>query len=462
MERLSAVVWFDSRTALLVNNIQIPSPICIDKYSKQDLVDYFLSAWQLEDILLKSIIQENAFYSSPDLLRNPLIFYLGHCAAFYINKLVIVGLLDKEINPAYEMLFGFGVDPANAEELNRANTHIEWPQVDKVWTYREQVYCTVLNVIKNRALIPEQAFWALLMSIEHQLIHFETSSMLFRQLPIETLRRPSLWQYAPYDNQSSYANEMVEVSGSLVDFGKKSNCPIYGWDNEYGRRQVNVAPFLISKYLVTNREFKIFVDNGGYESEQYWDQAGWQWKSQQQIKHPKFWIVEQDKPYQYRAIFDLLPLPLDWPVEVNHYEASAYCRAQEKEAGLMSEAQWNLVAYGSNKYSNYDPYQDNLEKYNLNLRFGSPCPVGMLEDDSPICDLRGNVWQWLSDDFNPFEEFEPHYLYTDYSKPYFNSEHKMMLGGSWATAGTQAKGYYRNWFRRGFYQHAGFRLSLNL
>jgi formylglycine-generating enzyme required for sulfatase activity len=62
-------------------------------------------------------------------------------------------------------------------------------------------------------------------------------------------------------------------------------------------------------------------------------------------------------------------------------------------------------------------------------------------NDSPICDLHGNVWQRLSDDFNPFEGFEPHYLYTDYSKPYFNSEHKMMLGGSWATAGTQARGH---------------------
>ncbi len=445
-----------------MNNIKIFPAIRLDHCRKEDLFDYFVKAWYLEDLLLKSVIHEHIFYSSPDNLRNPLIFYLGHCAAFYVNKLMLVGLLDKGINQSYEMLFGFGVDPATPGELTKANTNLEWPCVDKIWRYREQVYQSVIDIINNIGIFSDQHLWALLMSMEHQLTHFETSSMLIRQISVENLHCSSTWQYAPYENERFLPNEMVEISGGLVEFGKRRDSPFYGWDNEYGYRQVQVAPFLTNKYPISNREFKIFVDNGGYQCREYWDAAGWQWKNYYQAKHPKFWLVDEYGEYKYRAIFDILPLPLDWPVEVNHFEAMAYCRAQDKKAALMSESQWNLVTYGTNKNDSYDPNRDDLSRYNLNLKFGSPCPVGMLEQNSKICDLRGNLWQWLSDDFNPFAGFDPHFLYLDYSEPFFNGDHKMMLGGSWATAGNQARGYYRNWFRPGFYQHAGFRLSLYL
>ena len=50
--------------------------------------------WNLEcnfDLLL--FLDESAFYKCPDRLRLPLIFYFGHTAAVYVNKLVLAGLL---------------------------------------------------------------------------------------------------------------------------------------------------------------------------------------------------------------------------------------------------------------------------------------------------------------------------------------------------------------------------------
>jgi len=89
--------------------------------------------------------------------------------------------------------------------------------------------------------------------------------------------------------------------------------------------------------------------------------------------------------------------------------------------------------------------------------------VGSLEtskNDQNIYDLRGNVWEWLGDIFTPLSSFKPHYLYQDYSAPFFDNRHYMLLGGSWATNGYEATPYYRNWFRPYFYQHAGFRIIL--
>ena len=72
--------------------------------------------------------------------------------------------------------------------------------------------------------------------------------------------------------------------------------------------------------------------------------------------------------------------------------------------------------------------------------------------------MRGNVWQWLSDDFHPLPGFRTHRLYEDFSTPYFDRDHTMLRGGAWATTGTGGSIHYRLWFRRHFYQHAGFRL----
>jgi dTDP-4-amino-4,6-dideoxygalactose transaminase len=120
--------------------------------------------------------------------------------------LQLVNLLKKSPNPDYELLFGVGVDPATPAELNSAIAHIQWPRVDKVWEYRQQVYEIVVEIIKNVPLNlpihPQHSLWSLMMGIEHQRIHFETSSMLLRQLPLDCLQRPPGWHYAPAFGQA--------------------------------------------------------------------------------------------------------------------------------------------------------------------------------------------------------------------------------------------------------------------
>ena len=426
----------------------------LQKCDRQVLKNYFENSWSLEEMLLKSLVSEELFYLNPDPLRNCLIFYLGHSAVFYINKLIQVGLLEKPINPGYEILFEIGVDPETTAELETEIRDIAWPQVADVWQYRDQAKEAILAVINsaplNLPLHQNHPFWALMMGIEHSRIHFETSSMLIRQLTVEKVQRPESWQYAPSQGKIP-SNKMIRVTGGIAKLGKREDADTYGWDSEYGEETVAVKPFLASKYLITNGEFLEFVEDHGYDNRDFWDDQSWTWKREYNVQHPKFWLLSNNG-YKYRAMFDELDLPLDWPVEVNHHEAMAYCRWKGKDVRLMTEAEWNLATANSEKATDY----------NLNLKYGSPSPVGMLDNAASSCglsDLRGNVWELLSDNFHPLPGFKPHPLYEDYSAPFFDTQHNIMLGGAWSSTGTYASASCRNWFRRNFYQHAGFRIA---
>jgi 5-histidylcysteine sulfoxide synthase len=431
----------------------------LDNCSSTILLNYFENSWEMEETLMKSIIKEETFYLSPDTLRNKLIFYLGHSAVFYINKLIQVGLLKNRINFQYETLFEIGVDPETPAELELAIQGVNWPDVEKVWEYRnkakEQITAIINNTTLNLPIHQQHPIWALLMGIEHSRIHLETSSMLLRQLPIDKLKCPQGWNYAP-SNGEIPDNQMREIAGGVVKLGKNQDDLTFGWDSEYGNLEVEVKPFLASQYLITNGEFLEFVQAGGYNNSNYWNAESWQWKQLYNVEYPKFWIAQENN-YRYRATFDEIDLPLDWPVEVNHYEAMAYCQWKGKNTRLMTEAEWNQAL----KISEDSRLSNN---YNLNLQFISPTPVGMFSENnqSGISDLRGNVWEWLSSTFNPLPGFKVHDLYPDQSAPFFDNKHFMMLGGSWATNGTMALPCYRNWFRPFFYQHVGFRIAASL
>src|SRR5699024_6869810 len=93
---------------------------------------------------------DEAYLEKPISLRQPLIFSLGHTATFFINKLMLTRLLDNRINESFESIFAVGVDEMSWDDLD--DTHYEWPAVDEVYAYRDQVKNTVLDIIDHKPL----------------------------------------------------------------------------------------------------------------------------------------------------------------------------------------------------------------------------------------------------------------------------------------------------------------------
>ncbi len=437
---------------------------CSPEEKREEIRQYFHATFTLHEQLYETLAAEKAFYLRPEPLRHPLIFYLGHTATFYINKLIVAKIRNERVNPRFESMFAVGVDEMSWDDLNAA--HYDWPSVAEVRAYRETVRGIVDETIRTLPLtMPinwDNPFWVILMGIEHERIHVETSSVIIRRLPIEMVRQLPLWDICPQSGRAP-RNELVPVSGGRVVLGKAKDHPLYGWDNEFGRQDNDVWDFSASRYLVSNQEYLGFVEDRGYEQADNWTHEGWKWVGYSKARHPLFWIESPTMGtrcpgYRLRTMAQIIDMPWDWPVEVNCLEAKAFCNWLARKIGrplrLPTEAQWyrlrDLQDVPDQPYWPKAPGNINLEHW------ASPCPINRFQFGD-FFDIVGNVWQWTETPITGFDGFEIHPYYDDFSTPTFDTQHNLIKGGSWISTGNEATRDSRYAFRRHFFQHAGLR-----
>lgn len=429
---------------------------------RQRLLAYFDVTTTLFERLFDCFASDATFYVRPEPLRHPHIFYFGHTATFYINKLNVAGLIDFRLDPELESMFAIGVDEMSWDDLNP--NHYDWPPVQAVRDYRarmrEAVRAAIAQMPINLPVGWTDPAWAILMGIEHERIHLETSSVLIRQTELKHLRHANFWSRCPQSGEAP-CNELLPVPGGKVVMGKARDHNQYGWDNEYGRHEADIAPFRASRYLVSNAEFLTFVESGGYREPQWWTEEGRRWLEYRKAEYPVFWIKDeqQEGTWRYRALLEELPMPWDWPVDVNWLEAKAFCNWQAARTGkairLPTEDEWLRLLDHSGIAD--EPYWDRAPG-NLNLEYwASACPVNRFAFKDGFCDVVGNVWQWTETPIAAFDGFAVHPWYDDFSTPTFDNKHNLIKGGSWISTGNEANRHSRYAFRRHFFQHAGFR-----
>ncbi|MDD2842036.1 MAG: DinB family protein, partial [Tolumonas sp.] len=202
---------------------------------RQELLDYFIQTYDLYDSLFDCLAHEDAWYKKAIPLRHPLIFYYGHTATFFINKLFAAQQINQRINANIEAMVAIGVDEMSWDDLDE--THYNWPTIAELQTYRQQVKTRVMQFIQEMPLeLPiswGSPAWTILMGIEHERIHLETSSVLIRQLPLAVVQSQPRWQHCPHIRHQPNTvptNQLLPVAATTIQMGKPDSDATYGWD----------------------------------------------------------------------------------------------------------------------------------------------------------------------------------------------------------------------------------------
>lgn len=425
---------------------------------RRDILDSFHATFDRYEQLFETLACDAAWYEKPIALRHPLIFYFGHTATFFANKLLLAGLIGERIDPRLESVFAVGVDEMSWDDLD--DTRYDWPSIAAVRDYRNKVRRLVDGIVRDSTpALPidwNHPWWAILMGIDHERIHLETSSVLIRQHRLDYVRPHPEW--APCrDSGPAPANALVSVPAGEVRLGKDFRDPWYGWDNEYGSHHAAVPAFQASRQLVSNGEFLAFVDAGGYADDRWWSEEGLAWRDFAQATRPTFW-VHRDDAWFLRLMTEEVAMPWNWPVETNYHEAKAYCQWLAAGTGqpvrLPTEDEWYRLAdfAGIEEVDRERPAAGNLHLDH----WASSCPVDRFAH-GPFYDVVGNVWQWTETPTYPFDGFVVHPIYDDFTTPTFDGRHNLIKGGAWVSCGDEARLASRYAFRRHFFQHAGFR-----
>ena len=341
-------VTTSGRTASLITRTPLLDSGDVET-KRQEILDYFHDSFTLYESLFDCLASDEAFYKRANRLRQPLIFYYGHTSVFYLNKLNVANLIDQRVDEKIESMLAVGVDEMSWDDLN--DNHYDWPTPAEVKAHRDATRQIVDKFIRECDFsMPVQwdsPMWIILMGIEHERIHLETSSILIRELPLNMVKPHPVWSNICTDVGTTPQNELVAVQGASVELGKSRTNPLYGWDNEYGYHREDVADFKASKFLVSNAEFLEFIQAGGYQTETFWTEEGWNWIAFSGAEHPVYWMEQEDHSYQLRLMTQVIDLPMNWPAEINYLEAKAFCNWKSEVTGthvrMPTEAEWHQM-----------------------------------------------------------------------------------------------------------------------
>lgn len=445
---------------------------------RESLMTRLHAARRISDELF-SIVRPEALAERPIGERHRIVFYLGHLEAFDWNLVTATLFEAQSLDPAFDKLFAFGIDPVGGGLPSDQAS--DWPSVERVRQYNRRLRETI-----DRELARELDFAGsrraaksgstasstvaardpeliLNVAIEHRLMHAETLAYMFHWLPGE--KKISQPPSPPLSVARPVTREMIKIPAGTATLGLARN-GAFGWDNEFEQHAISVPAFAIDRFKVTNAQFLEFVRAGGYFERSFWKHADWAWREKQRVRHPRFWS-ERDGSWRFRTMFGDVPLPADWPVYVSHAEAEVYARWAGKS--LPTEAQWHRAAYGApdgrEREFPWGRQPPTALRGNFDFERWDPAPVNAHPSGNSafgVADLLGNGWEWTSTAFAPFAGFEAFPFYPGYSANFFDGQHYVMKGGSMRTAACMLRRSFRNWFQP-HYPHinSGFRCVEN-
>ncbi|MFL6209608.1 MAG: SUMF1/EgtB/PvdO family nonheme iron enzyme [Pyrinomonadaceae bacterium] len=413
-----------------------------------------LAATRADTLRLFDLAHEADLHASPGFGFRPVIWHLAHIGVFEAYWLLQKLAGEPAPDERYERIF----DPISTPR--EASQHL--PTRCAMEAYLTRVRASVLRQLERSDFNPDELLlrdaYIYNLVLEHEQQHQETLAYLLHLLdPAQKLRPQLTDANALTIAAPAPPRDMISVAAGTCVLG--APWPTFVYDNELPAHTVHVPAFKIDRLLTTNGEFAEFIASGGYERREWWSAEGWTWREKEGWTCPLYWTrtnATANGRWHARTMFDEGVLALDHPVVgISWYEAEAYAQFVGKrlptEAEWEKAAAWDAHAERKRLFAWGDDAPD-ATHCNFDFRYWGTTPVGSFPAGASATgclDMNGNVWEWTSDPFAGFPGFRA-YPYPEYSEVWFDGDHRVLKGGSWATRAPLLRTSFRNFFRRHF------------
>jgi len=338
-------------------------------------------------------------------------------------------------DPRFNYLFNSYYEAVGERHARPERGFLSRPSLDEVLAYRAHVDEAVRGWFESAAA---NAHGALEMVIRTGLAHEEQHQELFLT-DIKHVLSCNAFPQAAYMRDEALSGPLEPVwkepdwiafEGELHEFGHAGAG--FAFDNEGPHHKAWLAPFALAARPVTNAEYLVFMEDGGYERAEFWLAEGWTAVCEEGRRAPYYWRQSEGGWSEF-TLHGLRRLDPDAPVShLDYYEASAF--AVWSGYRLPEEREWEHAAHQC------DP---------ANGRWAAPDGLlhpQKLQDGSGLQAMYGEVWEWTRSAYSPYPGYRaPAGAIGEYNGKFMCGQF-VLRGGSALTPPGHVRATYRNFF----------------
>ncbi|MFL6765598.1 MAG: ergothioneine biosynthesis protein EgtB [Sphingomicrobium sp.] len=350
---------------------------------------------------------------------SPAKWHLAHTTWFFETFVLrdhVAGY--QPFNERWAYLFNSYYEAEGPRQARPRRGMLSRPSLDDVRGYRAHIDEELERALPS---LPAAALDLVELGINHEQQHQELflTDVLgtFAENPLEPaygeLAAPACFAVEPLSWHSGREG-VIEIGAAETGFA---------FDSERPRHSVFLVPHKLANRRVTNKEWREFIDDGGYKTPTLWLSDGWAWVQHEGIEAPLYWR-EDGTEFTLggrREIDKAAPV-----AHVSYFEADAFARWAGTR--LPTEVEWEDFA------SSADPALGNqLDDAGAVV----PQPAG---------GIFGDTWEWTQSAFASYPGFAPAEGAVGEYNGKFMCGQFVLKGASCATPRGHSRPSYRNFF----------------
>ena len=356
---------------------------------------------------------------------SPPKWHLAHTTWFFETFVLIPHCPGYEgADARWSYLFNSYYDAVGPRQPRPQRGLLSRPPMAEVIAWRHKVTQALADLLQGNGDSP----WLNLveLGLQHEQQHQELMLMdlldAFSRQPLEPAYRTD-WQEPEAASHDGTPPDWLPCAGGLVEIGQDTqqhggtnNTHPFHFDNEEPRHRVWLEPYALADRLVSNGDYRAFIEDGGYQRPELWMSEGWAMRTERQWNAPRYWRQGQSGEQQAWAWEFTLAgrCPLDDHRPVRHlswFEADAYARWAGSR--LPTEAEWEM---------------------------------GAQEQGLQLKQSHAELWQWTASPYRPYPGFQPAQgAVGEYNGKFMTSQF-VLRGSSQLTPEGHARNTYRNFF----------------